>query len=311
MSQASSAEPPQLQQCGGNQPPYNSDSCEHLDFAEQLRAYAEREVSLRPRSVEPNNIPPTAHAAVSHDELSESSRLTSARPRTSANEMTAMFAAYSDNRDAPAETIPATRASYSQPTCETPKRRRTKNGAQRTNSSRLPLELIPSGYRIHDVHLQLSLSIMQCMAAMLKLDMRRNSIEWGYPANVSVYDGLEIRVTDDTLTVWVLRINGMLEGFDTRVDREGVLSTLEWGIKEALGRSDGGDDGAGEEYARLGEAVDKGGSCSDEGVAVRLPQLIPAASTEPKNGDDTCLAPEGGEDEFGDDFDDEEMLMTF
>jgi hypothetical protein len=312
MSRASSAELPQLLQRGKNQPPPNSDRCEPLDFIEQLRAYAEREVSQRPRSVEPDTILPTAHTAVSRDDLSESSRLpTGARPRSSANEMAAMFAAYSAKPNVPAETTPATRASRSRPTRKTPKRRRTTDGAQRTKSSHLPLERVPHGYRIHDVLLQLSICITHCTKAMLKLDMRRNTVEWGYPADVSAYDGLGTRAPDGMLAAWVLRIDCMLEVFDTRADKEGVLGTLEQGIREAFRQRNGGDFGAGEEYAGVGETVEKEGNCSDEEAAVGLPQLILATSTEPESGDHACLGREGGEDEFGEDVDDDVMLLAF
>lgn len=306
MSRASSVEPTQCLRRGKNQPPYNSDSCESLDIAEQLRAYTECEAPPRRRFLERNTILSPNHATASRNAPAEAPRLPTARPSTTQNEMTAVFAAYSDAPDTPTEHTRPTRARRSQPPRKPLENRRTTAGPQRTKSSNLPLERVPHGHRIHNVFLEVSISTKEIKETMLKLNMQRNSVEWGYPADVSSYDGLEMRVTDGVLRAWVLRIDGMLKGFDTALDREEVLRTLERVIRGSLSERVKGGEGVSGGHARIGEAIEgteERTDCSDQQTTPDEVATVP--DTELETDDHTCSTRETGGDEFGEDPDDE------
>ncbi|KAL1604096.1 hypothetical protein SLS60_005688 [Paraconiothyrium brasiliense] len=272
------------------------------------------------------HMPITAHAAAHPPSPAEQPRLPTARPETSAQEMAAMFAAYSDLPDAPARKRRSTKAPQTSivhealinahPQC----RRRTTDGLQRTKSVHLALERVPHEYHIHNVVLQIHAPTTRIAQAMLNLDMQRNSVEWAYPANPSSYDTFRARVTVGRLRAWLLRIDGMLEGFDTGTDREGVLGTLEWSIKEALRNQ-----GSGSEVAVEPEWFGTTGASSVEGCTDGLAgdQSVPStceksagpptspAFADPQTENTACLV-QGPSDEFGGaELDNEAMLIDF
>ncbi|KAL5375232.1 hypothetical protein DPSP01_011331 [Paraphaeosphaeria sporulosa] len=305
-SRASSAGHTQRPQRGRNQLSRNLDGLEPLDLVEQLRDYAEHETPTQFQ--ESNTILSPDHATIRRGESAETPRAPTARPKTTDHEMAAMFAAYSDAPDHATGNIHPTGVKRPQPaSCMTPNRHRTTDGLQRTKSSRLPLERVPHGYRIHNVVLHLPLPVAGIKVAMLKLDMWGNSVEWGYPVDASAYDERGMRFTDDLLRAWVLRIDGMLEGFDTGVDREGVLGTLEIGIRAALSKREDGDEGwdwMGEVNVRMEKDLD----CAIRDIVAEPSQLAPVAGTEPKINLPVCPTRATGEDEFGEDLGDETFM---
>ncbi|KAF9735700.1 hypothetical protein PMIN06_006770 [Paraphaeosphaeria minitans] len=293
-SRASSAEPTLRPEFTKNQPPYNSGGSQPLKFVEQHRACTEREPPAQ--SQESNNIMIQNDETIRHDESAEPSRLPAARQKTTDHEMAAMFAAYSVAPNLPTDNPRPTRGRPPQPARVIPKRRRTTDGLQRIKSSRLSFERIPHGCRIHGVVIHFSLPFASIKEAMLKLDMRRNSVEWGHPTDAPAYNSLRLGVTDGLLKAWVLRIDGMLECFDTGVDKEGVLATLERGIRNALGERE--DNGEGDGW--IGESA-KG---AEEEIVfddqrTTLTQLSPMAGIERKTELHACPIRESGEEEFG------------
>jgi hypothetical protein len=99
---------------------------------------------------------------------------------------------------------------YELTTRSRPQRRRTTDQAQRTKSSQLPLERVPHGHHIQEVVLAVHISIASMIQTSRKLDMRRNSIEWGYTADEANYDAFAEPVTEKSVMAWVLQLDAVL-----------------------------------------------------------------------------------------------------
>ncbi|CAN9189507.1 unnamed protein product [Alternaria alternata] len=105
---------------------------------------------------------------------------------------------------------------------------------ERTKSSRLPLERIPKGFNIQDLILPLPMNIRTVLQHCHKLDMRRNSLEWGYPAE-GVYDNFAEPVLKQKILEWVTKLDALLckryeriGGADTRREiQEGIQRVLD------------------------------------------------------------------------------------
>jgi DNA mismatch repair protein MutL len=113
-------------------------------------------------------------------------------------------------------------------------RRRTTDGAQRTKSSKLPLERVPHGYHIQDVILTIHISIASMIQTSHKLDMRRNSLEWGYPAEIEVYDAFIEPVTERSIMGWVVELDAMLYKRYEELPGADVRSLLHEAIQKGL-----------------------------------------------------------------------------
>ncbi|KAJ4287314.1 hypothetical protein N0V90_012712 [Kalmusia sp. IMI 367209] len=242
ISRASSAEP--LQHPGRAR----LTNPESLDFTDQLLAYAEREALSQPMakasSLDSRNLSERSRAHEDDSLFSsaalpgETSRLPTARSRTTDHEMAATFAAYCSSPEPSVDTSSPTRRQREQPTHDKITRvhltcRRAADDVQRTKSSNLPLERVPARLQIQDVVLSMTANIADISKAMRMIDIR-DSVEWGRSTDTSSYDAFSEPVTDGLLRVWVLRLDQMLGHFDTQLDNVEVLQTLESGIRKAL-----------------------------------------------------------------------------
>jgi hypothetical protein len=251
-----------------------------------------------------------------------------ARTRTTDLEIDNMFAAYSDPTKVPREPRLPLRA-IQQPVetmTEGPplKRRRTTDKAQRTRSSHLSLEYIPQGCELHRVSLPLAIGTTEIVKAMWKIDMQSNSLEWGHPIETIPSKAFNMEISDHTLRKWVIRLDSMLEKFDTQIDNDAVLMTLEQGIKKAL---EGRQADKEERKSVLGKQTNCIAKPDLEGCMdgldqlrmwakaakpskeVRQPEIL--ADQLPPNIDLSSVeCMEDSLDEFGgEDFDDDEILM--
>ncbi|CAG5172809.1 uncharacterized protein ALTATR162_LOCUS7529 [Alternaria atra] len=113
-------------------------------------------------------------------------------------------------------------------------RRRTTDTLERTTSSKLPLERTPKGSHIQNFILLLPTSIHTIMQCSRKLDMRRNSPEWGYPCG-DAYNVFAEPVFEKKIMKWVVKLDAMLcqlyeknGGVDTRCEiHEGIQRALD------------------------------------------------------------------------------------
>lgn len=129
---------------------------------------------------------------------------------------------------------PHTVPPYEAPSKTLRPRRRTIDALERTKSSRLPLERIPKGFNIQDLILPLPMNIRTVLQHCHKLDMRRNSLEWGYPAE-GVYDNFAEPVLKQKILEWVTKLDALLckryeriGGADTRREiQEGIQRVLD------------------------------------------------------------------------------------
>ena len=252
-----------------------------------------------------------------------------ARTRTTDLEISTMFATYSDPINASSRPrlppkVPIQPLADMATVKPRLNRRRTTDRAQRTKSSHLPLEHIPQGYQLHRVSLSLAITTSDIIEAMGKLDMQLNSLQWGYPISASCFEAFSLEISDHTLETWATRLDNMLQKFDTQLDNETALATLEQGIKKAL---DGRKTDKDEMDLDLGEQIGCIAQPNLEGAMDGLDQVrtwAKAAKASPEalqldtpanqptlNGDLSRIKRTGDDsDEFdGSDFDDEEILM--
>ncbi|KAK7185532.1 hypothetical protein PSPO01_08218 [Paraphaeosphaeria sporulosa] len=310
MMRALSAEPPQqLRRC--KKPfQYHSGNCGPLDFVEQLRAYADRKSPSGPQAQKQIHLPSATSAVASQNEPADPPGVPAAPPQTTDHEMDALFAAYIEYPEIPTENTRPESSKRSQTLREPSKRRRTTDGPQHTKSSLLPLERVPDKCRIHNILLRLPLRITSIKAAMLKLDMRTNCIEWGYPLDASPYDGLGMSITDVLLRAYVLRIDGMLESFETGLDREDVLRAMESGIRRAFSERADGDDDVGQMEGWIGEGIgstEAGMNFCDGEFGAVLPERSSVSASELTITHPMC-SDRDDDGDFGDGLDDESLM---
>lgn len=318
-----------------NLPQYASNAAESLDFRDQLRTYAEREAPQHPRarasSLDSTAVFAPSDGALQRPDYPDKTRLQTGRSRTTDLEMNTMFAAYSDAPNAPTNHPPPVKPPRVQPAHETvaksvPKRRRTTEGVQRTKSSRLPLEQIPQGYRLQNLFLLITLDLSQITRSMRKLNMRCNSPKWTSVAESSSSDALNMKMTDDTLQSWVVRLDGMLDHFNSQLDRDAAHTTLERSIVKAFHERQIDDDVETNAMLCMSDEIVQPGleDCMNGLDQLRewAREASPSKDVVQHNSSTTALPQMtnpvvlAGEneivDEFGgEDFDDEKMLIDF
>lgn len=128
---------------------------------------------------------------------------------------------------------------HNQPTHETASnarltRRRTTDGARRTRSFKLPLERVPQECHMQNIILPITLRLHDIASSMKKLDMSRNSLEWGYLADEGSYDTFSTPVTKTRLRAWAEKIDGMLDHLYERRSCVNTLVHLKEGICKGL-----------------------------------------------------------------------------
>ena len=203
----------------------------HRNNAQSIPNHFDETIPLHiPNALFRNNVP--THARTRALSVDSQPVPTTSRPRTRTTdlEMNAIFAAYSDSTPLP---MALQRPNHAPPPEPIPRRPITR--LYRRRSSRLPLEQVPQPYRLHNVVLHVKTTPIQLAASIQKLDMRLNSRAWNCPANESSFNALSAKVPAHTLRAWVVRLDAMLEHFDTQLDNEALMLTLERGIAAALG----------------------------------------------------------------------------
>lgn len=112
-------------------------------------------------------------------------------------------------------------------------RRRTTDGLERTKSSKLPLERVPSAFRIQDIVLPFVASLATILQSSRKLDMGYNSLEWGYPADIAC-DVFAESITERKIMHWVIGLDEILhEQFERMADVD-TCCELHEGIQRGL-----------------------------------------------------------------------------
>ncbi|KAI4613288.1 hypothetical protein J4E83_007701 [Alternaria metachromatica] len=120
-------------------------------------------------------------------------------------------------------------------------RRRTTDALERTKSSKLPLERTPSGFQIQDLVFHLPASIDTIVQSSRKLDMQRNSPEWGY-APGSAYDVFGEPVREKKIMEWVITLDALLCQRYDRIDGPDARCEMHEGIQRALDARKEADD---------------------------------------------------------------------
>lgn len=122
---------------------------------------------------------------------------------------------------------------YEAPSKKLRPRRRTIDALERTKSSKLPLERIPKGFNIQDLILPLPMNIRTVLQHCHKLDMRRNSLEWGYPAE-GAYDNFDEPVLEQKISEWVTKLDALLCERYQRIGGADMRREIQEGIQRAL-----------------------------------------------------------------------------
>ncbi|KAI4925936.1 uncharacterized protein J4E92_006672 [Alternaria infectoria] len=120
-------------------------------------------------------------------------------------------------------------------------RRRTTDALERTKSSKLPLERTPDGFQIQDLIFRLPASIHTIVQSSRKLDMQRNSPEWGY-ASESAYDVFGEPVFEKKIMEWVVTLDALLCKRYERIDGPDARCEMHEGIQRALDARNEADD---------------------------------------------------------------------
>ncbi|KAH7076961.1 hypothetical protein BKA63DRAFT_594594 [Paraphoma chrysanthemicola] len=162
-------------------------------------------------------------------------------PSNNARDMAAHFKAYEDRAlaspDAPISPVrrQAPRIAPEHETATKPlsQRRRTTEGAQRTKSSKLPLERVPYGSQIQNISLAMSVGIAVIVQKLSKVGIGRNSVDWGYPADTA-YDAFAEPVAERQVMKWVTRLDTTLHGLHGRIAAVDTCSLLHDAIQRGL-----------------------------------------------------------------------------
>ncbi|KAB2106802.1 hypothetical protein AG0111_0g5060 [Alternaria gaisen] len=128
---------------------------------------------------------------------------------------------------------PRTVPPYEAPSKTHRPRRRTIDALERTKSSKLPLERKPKGFNIQDLILPLPMNILTALQHCRRLDMRRNSLEWGYPAE-GAYDSFAEPVLKQRISEWVTKLDALLCERYERIGGADTRREIQEGIQRAL-----------------------------------------------------------------------------
>ncbi|KAI8940178.1 hypothetical protein NX059_003885 [Plenodomus lindquistii] len=209
-------------------------------------------------------------------------------------------------------------------------RRRTTDCLQRTKSSRLPLERVPHGFHIQNLVLPLQTSVTAIVQSSRKLDMRLNSLEWGYPTE-DAFDVFAEPVSASRSTDWTVTLEGVLHALFGRVRDVDTVCLLHQGVQRGFDalRDVHRDEVPSVTYNRLlgpamGRGVEKGGlNIDDDGETdgrvkdgrnemetFDMSQYVDLDAESPMQAVERAMS-EGrnkSEDEFTDEIDDDMLL---
>jgi len=171
------------------------------------------------------------------------------RPDQSAKEMEAYFKTQeqqhssSPSRPQKASQMQEPRIAPPHETSKKPHRprRRTTDALERTKSSRLPLERTPDGFQIKNLVLHLPASINTIVQSSCKLDMQRNSPEWGHAAESAYYVFGE-PVFEKKIMEWVVKLDTLLCKRYDRIDGPDARCEMHEGIQRPLDARKEADD---------------------------------------------------------------------
>ncbi|KAI4701223.1 hypothetical protein J4E81_002963 [Alternaria sp. BMP 2799] len=181
-------------------------------------------------------------------------------------------------------------------------RRRTTDALERTKSSKLPLERTPDGFQIQDLILHLPVSIDTIVQRSRKLDMQRNSPEWGY-ASESAYNVFGEPVFEKKIMERVITLDALLCERYGRIDGPDARCEMHEGIQRALDARKEADDVTQREKDMSQDVRHAAGERFEHGVSMDFDEASgvvvqqPVVEEEKKANDD---------DEFG--FDMEEFV---
>ncbi|KAF2855483.1 hypothetical protein T440DRAFT_550887 [Plenodomus tracheiphilus IPT5] len=203
-------------------------------------------------------------------------------------------------------------------------RHSTTDALERSKSSRLPLERVPHGYHIQDLVVPLRIVVMHITHYSRKLDMRINSLEWGYPAN-NAFDVFAEPASASRVTGWTVRIEGMLHELFGRLSGVDTVCLLHEGVQRGFDArrvleqeipdwmhvdlsqnmvGDGGGRIADDKVMRVDDVQDMGDSVSfDMSRYVNLNAEVPVSAVEKTVEEGVGKS----DDEFADEIDD--MLL--
>ncbi|KAJ4372237.1 hypothetical protein N0V83_004011 [Neocucurbitaria cava] len=219
------------------------------DRAERCFPRTQQGTSLNSSSRAISAEPQHRSLRVRDQSLLHSDRGTSTEPV----DMAAHFRAYAERESSLRANNPRNSPSLGSPDKARRLRRRTTDGLERTKSSKLPLERVPSAYRIQDIVLPFATSLATIVQSSRKLDMGYNSLEWGYPADIAC-DVFAEPITERKIMHWVIRLDetlheqfgrmadvdtccelheGIQRELDARKEQDGTMDTME-GVIRAL-----------------------------------------------------------------------------
>ncbi|KAI4648154.1 hypothetical protein J4E93_004565 [Alternaria ventricosa] len=235
LSRASSAEPQSRSERAGNLPLHNDDGQMNIDprpVADEFRAFAEdKDYSFGPQTSNRISKPPETHRPDQSGKEMEAYFKTQEQQHSSSPSHTHISAQRQEPRIAPSHETVKTRRP----------RRRTTDALERTKSSKLPLERTPHGFQIQDLVLHLPVSIQTIVQSSRKLDMQRNSPEWGY-ASESAYDVFGEPVFEKKIMEWVITLDALLCQRYERIDGPDARCEIHEGIQRALDGKKEADD---------------------------------------------------------------------
>jgi hypothetical protein len=163
------------------------------------------------------------------------------KPAHSSDGMAAYFQAYQDCEQVSPDissSLIRRQASHIAPPHELasktrPQRRRTTDAAQRSKSSKLPLERVPHGYHIQDLVMNLRLSVAAIIQTSRKLDMRLNSLEYNCVVE-GAFDIFAEAVSERKIVEWVMILDDMLHEQFERLPGADVRRLLHEAIQRGL-----------------------------------------------------------------------------
>jgi hypothetical protein len=201
------------------------------------------------------------------------------KPSQNSRDMAAYFKQYQDRETASADRFssptrrwePRIHPPHELITSSYPQRRRTTDGAQRTKSSNLPLERVPHSYHIQDAILSIQVSIASMIQTSRKLDMRRNSLEWGYAADEESYDAFAEPVTTKSVMAWVLQLHVVLRGRFGELPGADVRSVLHEAIQRGLDERKGdAEEIVDVVMDEIGSTINDVGTAPEHGRAIKI-----------------------------------------
>jgi hypothetical protein len=163
------------------------------------------------RTHEPHVTHPQHSRPSSVDSLYASAPVTrDPRHSTNAYKMVAYFKAYQD-RTSTSPTHSRTPPAHKTARNSCPKSHRTTKTLHRLKSFKLPLERVLYGSHLQNHVLSLQTSVTSIVQCAWKLDMRANSLEWGYVAD-DAGDWFAEPVLEERVVIWVGRLDEMMHG---------------------------------------------------------------------------------------------------